>query len=59
MVSGFGGGAGGYIDAIIYSPSATYSYAIGAAGTAGAAGTSGTDGGAGGSGYIIVTEYYS
>jgi hypothetical protein len=53
-----GGGAGGFVDAIIASPSATYSYAIGAAGTAGTAGTSGFTGGAGGSGYIEVTEYY-
>jgi hypothetical protein len=56
--SGGGGGAGAYIDALISSPSATYSYAVGAAGTAGAAGTSGGTGGAGGSGVIIVTEYY-
>lgn len=54
--SGAGGGAAGaYVDAIITGPSATYSYAVGAAGTAGA-GT--RPGGAGGSGYIEVTEYY-
>jgi hypothetical protein len=57
-VAGTGGGAGGFIDAIITSPSASYAYAIGASGTAGAAGTSGLAGGSGGSGYIEVTEYY-
>ena len=56
--SGSGGGSGGYLDAIIAAPSATYTYAIGAAGTAGAAGTSGAAGAAGGSGFIIVEEYY-
>lgn len=56
--AGSGGGAGGYIDAIIPSPSATYTYTVGAAGTAGGAGTSGFNGGAGGAGYIEVTEYY-
>ena len=55
---GGGGGAGAGIDAIIPSPSATYSYAVGAAGTAGAAGTGAFAGGTGGSGYIEVTEYY-
>lgn len=57
--TGAGGGAGGYVDAIITSPSSTYSYAVGAAGTAGTAGTNGYAGGAGGSGYIEVTEYYN
>lgn len=57
--AGAGGGAGGYVDAIITSPSSTYSYAVGAAGTAGTAGTNGYAGGAGGSGYIEVTEYYN
>lgn len=55
---GAGGGAGGYIQAIINAPSATYSYSVGAGGTAGTAGTSGSAGGAGASGVIIVTEYY-
>lgn len=54
-----GGGAGGYLQSIITSPSATYSYTIGASGTAGSAGTSGFSGGAGGSGFILVEEYYS
>lgn len=54
--SGAGGGAaGGYIEAIITSPSTTYSYAIGAAGTGG----TGTNAGSiGGSGVIIVEEHY-
>jgi hypothetical protein len=55
---GSGGSAGGFIDAIIPSPSSTYPYAVGAGGNGGSAGTSGTAGGAGGSGYIEVTEYY-
>lgn len=56
--SGGGGAAGGYVDAIIASPSSTYAYAIGASGSAGTAGTNGSAGGAGGSGYIEITEYY-
>lgn len=54
--SGAGGGSGGFVDAIINSPSATYAYSIGIAGTGGAAG--GNSGGDGGSGYIVVTEIY-
>jgi len=57
--SGGGGGAGGFIDVIIASPSASYSYAVGAAGTAGVAGASAYAGGAGGSGYIIIEEHYN
>jgi len=56
--SGSGGSAGGYIDALISAPLATYAYAVGSGGTAGGAGTSGAAGGAGGSGYIEVTEFY-
>jgi hypothetical protein len=56
--TGAGGGAGGYIKAWITSPSASYSYAVGAGGTGGAAGTNGFVGGAGGSGLIIVTAYF-
>lgn len=55
---GSGGGAGGYVDAYITSPSASYSYAVGAGGTAGTAGTSGTAGGAGGSGVIYITAFF-
>jgi hypothetical protein len=53
-----GGGAGGYVLAIIPSPSETYSYAVGAAGTAGTAGTSGAVGGTGAAGLIVVEELY-
>lgn len=56
--AGSGGGGGGYVEKIISSPSATYSYAVGAAGLAGSAGTGGDTGGTGGSGLIIVEEYY-
>lgn len=56
--SGAGGSAGGYVDAIISSPSSTYSYAVGAAGSAGSAGTNGTAGAAGAAGIIIVEEFY-
>lgn len=55
---GAGGGSSGYVDALIVNPSATYSYAIGAAGSIGSAGAGGYNGGAGGSGFIIVEEYY-
>lgn len=58
LVVGLGGGAGGYIKAMITSPSATYSYAVGAAGTAGTAGTSGFTGFVGGAGVIIITAYF-
>lgn len=57
-LSGGAGGAGGFIDAFVPSPSATYTYSVGAAGTAGAAGSGGNVGGAGGAGYIEVTEFY-
>lgn len=56
--SGSGGGPGGYVNAIITAPAASYSYAVGAAGSGGGAGTSGFAGGNGGSGYIIVEERY-
>lgn len=55
---GAGGGAAGYVDAFISSPSSTYSYAVGAAGSAGTLGIGGGAGGAGGSGLIVVEEYY-
>lgn len=52
---GAGGGAGGYVEKIYTSPSATYSYAVGSGGTGG----SGAQGGGnGGSGVIIVTAYF-
>jgi hypothetical protein len=55
-ISGGGGGAGGYVRKLIASPSATYSYAVGAGGDGGAAGTNA--GGTGSAGIIIVTEFY-
>ncbi len=58
-LSGSGGAAGGYIQAIITSPAATYTYSVGAGGTAGTGNGGGaTTGGVGGSGIIIVEEYY-
>lgn len=51
---GTSGGSSGYVEATITSPSATYSYTVGAGGTAGAAGTSGSVGGTGGGGLIII-----
>jgi len=53
-----GGGGGGYIDVVITTPSATYSYAVGAGGAGGTAGTNGRAGGAGAAGIIIVQEFY-
>ena len=55
IVSGSGGGAGEYVELIINSPSATYTYAIG---TGGAGGSSTQNGGAGAAGIIIVDEFY-
>jgi hypothetical protein len=55
---GAGGGAGEYVEIIITSPAATYTYTIGAGGSAGSSGASGSAGGAGGTGLIIVAEYY-
>lgn len=58
-ITGSGGGSGGYIEAYITNPSASYSYAVGAAqSTVGSAGTGGYAGGAGAAGLIIVEEYY-
>lgn len=58
IVPGAGGGAGGYAEAIITSPSATYTYAVGSPGSAGLAGLGGFGGGQGGSGIVIVEEFY-
>ena len=46
-----------YIDAIITSPNATYSYDVGSGG-AGSTITGGLAGANGGPGYIEITEYY-
>lgn len=53
-----GGGSGEYVELLITSPSATYTYTVGTGGTGGTAGASGFAGGAGGSGIIIVDEFY-
>lgn len=59
-VGGGGGGAGGFIDALILSPSATstWAVAVGAAGTAGTAGTSGAAGGAGSTGFVDILAVF-
>ena len=51
-----GGASGGYVECIIASPSATYSYAVGTGGAGGSNGS--TTGGAGGSGVIYVVAYF-
>jgi hypothetical protein len=57
--TGTGGGAGGYSSAIIPSPAASYSYAVGAGGAGGAAGGGGSSAGsAGSSGIIVITAYF-
>lgn len=58
QTAGSGGGASGYVEAFIFTPSATYSYSIGTGGSGGTAGTSGGPGAKGGDGIIIVEEYY-
>lgn len=57
-IVGAGGGSGGYVEATIGSPSATYSYSVGTGGTAGSGSGSISFGGAGANGLIIVEEYY-
>jgi hypothetical protein len=56
VIAGGGGQAGEYVEIIISSPAATYTYTIGGGGLGGTGGTQ--SGGAGGSGVIIVDEYY-
>jgi len=58
LFAGSGGGSGGYVEKIITSPAATYSYGVGASGGGGGAGSGGAAGGAGGSGIVIVEESY-
>lgn len=55
---GSGGGSGGYAEAIVASPSDTYSYVVGAKGAKGTAGSGGTAGGDGGDGKIIVESRF-
>jgi hypothetical protein len=54
---GTGGGAGGYVEAYISNPAASYAYTVGAGAAGGAAGV--LAGGGGGSGIIIVEENYA
>ncbi len=56
--SSVGGAAGGYVNANISSPDATYAYTVGVGGDGVSAGAGGWSGGNGGSGIIIVREYY-
>jgi len=53
---GAGGGSGGYVKALITSPSSTYAYVVGSKGIGGAAGS--VAGGDGADGQIIVFEFY-
>lgn len=59
IVGGGGGGAGGCVYKLITSPSATYSYAVGASAAGGGAGTSGQAGGTGAAGRISVVARYN
>jgi hypothetical protein len=54
--AGTGGGAGGYVEKLITSPAATYTYTVGTGGAGGVAGT--VAGGNGAAGIIIVDEFY-
>lgn len=54
--AGSGGGAGGYVEKLILTPAATYTYTVGTGGAGGAAGT--LAGGNGAAGIIIVDEFY-
>ena len=55
---GNGGGEGEYVELLIDSPAASYTYTVGGGGSGGSAGASGGAGGTGGSGFIIVDEFY-
>jgi hypothetical protein len=59
VTTGVSGGAGAYVEHIISSPAATYTYTVGAGSTGGTAGTNGQAGGNGAAGVIIVEEYYN
>jgi hypothetical protein len=57
--TGAGGGGGGYLEFLVISPSATYTYLVGSGGAGGTSTAgSGSTGGAGASGVVIVEEYY-
>jgi hypothetical protein len=54
-----GGAGGGYSEKTYTSPSATYSYSVGAGGAGGTGGgTGGGVGGAGAAGVVIVVAYF-
>lgn len=55
---GAGGGSGGYIEASLPYPSASYPYIVAALGAGGTAGTSGSAGGDGGTGMIAMESHY-
>lgn len=57
-IGGGGGGSGGYLEKLIMSPSASYTYTVGGGGANGAAGTSSGAGAAGAAGLIIIDEFY-
>lgn len=59
-MSGCGGGAGAYVEAILSAPFTSFSYQVGAQGTGGAAsGVVGTNNGAdGGAGIIVIEEHF-
>ena len=57
--TGHGGGAGGYLKAIVPTPTGTYPYAVGVGGAAGTAGANGYSGSSGGRGEIIIKEHYT
>ena len=57
--SGGGGAAGGYIEAYISNPLASYAYTIGTGGGGGSGSASAGAGAGGGSGIIIVEENYA
>lgn len=59
LPGGGGGACGGFFRAIIQSPNATYSYAIGGGGIGGTLGTGGAAGGAGGTGYLQIIPHFN
>jgi len=59
VLGGGGGASGACAERFQLSPSATYTYTVGAGGSAGTAGTGGAGGGNGAAGLIIVEEFYN
>jgi hypothetical protein len=53
------GGAGAYIEAVVYAPFAhSYHYEVGTGGTGGSGQSYGNNGEPGGGGFIIVEEFF-